>query len=60
VVREATRAGPSHFPVLVFDQFEEIVILDPMDWENQKTFFTELGKALADNPLRALFPMRED
>jgi hypothetical protein len=48
------------FLVLVFDQFEEILTLDPTDWEGQRTFFKEVGEALAGGSIWALFSMRED
>lgn len=42
-------------PVLVFDQLEEILTIDPADWENQMTFFRELGDVLR-GPVPALDP----
>jgi hypothetical protein len=48
------------FLVLVFDQFEEILTMDPTDWENQAVFFKEVGRTLAERPVWALFSMRED
>ena len=46
--------------LLVLDQFEDIVTLDPTDLEAKKEFFRQLGRAL-DHPRRwALFSMRED
>lgn len=47
-------------PVLVIDQLEEILTLDPTDWAAQETFFRELGAALADGSWWALLAMRED
>jgi hypothetical protein len=47
-------------PVLIFDQFEEILFLDPTDWDSQGVFFAELGEALQDNDIWVLFAMRED
>jgi hypothetical protein len=46
--------------VLIFDQFEEILTLNPADWDNQAVFFRELGTVLASKPVWALFSMRED
>jgi hypothetical protein len=46
--------------VLIFDQFEEILTLNPADWDNQGVFFQELGAVLAGSPIWALFSMRED
>jgi WD40 repeat protein len=46
--------------VLIFDQFEEILTLDPTDIAAKREFFGQLGAALR-NPRRwALFAMRED
>jgi hypothetical protein len=47
-------------PVLIFDQLEEVLVLDPTDWENQGVFFAELGAVLTDNLVWALLAMRED
>jgi hypothetical protein len=47
-------------PVLVFDQFEEILTLDPTDWVGQRDFFNQLGTVLADPKVWALLSMRED
>jgi len=60
VVEAATQPSAEHIPVLVFDQFEEILLLDPTDWDHQEMFFRELGEALADGYIWALFAMRED
>jgi hypothetical protein len=46
--------------VLVFDQFEEILTLDPTDQAAKAAFFGQLGTALAHRHLWALFAMRED
>jgi hypothetical protein len=48
------------FLVLVFDQFEEILQLDPTDWTGQAAFFKELGTALANPRIWMLVSMRED
>jgi hypothetical protein len=60
VIKLATQRPGVGFPVLIFDQFEEILVLEPGDWENQKTFFRELGLALNDGRLWALLSMREE
>ncbi len=60
VVEAAIPPSKSRIPVLVFDQFEEILVLDPTDWDNQEVFFAELGSVLAARPIWALFAMRED
>ena len=47
--------------VLIFDQFEEILSIDPIDLDAKRAFFEELGAALReDRGLWALFAMRED
>jgi len=46
--------------VLIFDQFEEVLTLNPADWDNQTVFFQEVGAALASRPIWALFSMREE
>jgi WD40 repeat protein len=47
--------------VLIFDQFEEILTVDPLRTETKRAFFLELGKLLQDNPrIWALFVIRED
>lgn len=46
--------------VLVLDQFEEVFTLDPTDAEGRLQFFSDLGDLLEDEPIWALFAMRED
>ena len=46
--------------VLIFDQFEEILNIDPTDQQSKAAFFAELGTALRNRKLWALFSMRED
>jgi WD40 repeat protein len=46
--------------VLIFDQFEEILTLDPTDKAAKETFFQQVGAALRDRGRWALFAMRED
>jgi WD40 repeat protein len=46
--------------VFIFDQFEEILSLDPTDGEVKIDFFTQVGRALRDQWRWALFAMRED
>ncbi len=54
--------GPvgSDYEVLVFDQFEEIITLDPIDHDQKAEFFRQIGEALRDRNRWALFVMRED
>jgi hypothetical protein len=46
--------------LLVFDQFEEILTVDPTDEDGRRAFFTDLGETLRDRGRWALFAMRED
>jgi hypothetical protein len=46
--------------VLIFDQFEEILTLDPIDRELKLEFFAQVGAALRDRRRWALFAMREE
>jgi len=46
--------------VLVFDQFEEILTIDPTDHECKAEFFDQVGSALRDRHRWALFAIRED
>ncbi|MBM3753860.1 MAG: ATP-binding protein [Acidobacteria bacterium] len=46
--------------LLVFDQFEEIVRLNPTDVDRQREFFRQLGELLSEPTVWALLVMRED
>ncbi len=46
--------------LLIFDQFEEILTLDPTDQAAKKEFFVQLGEALGERNVWALFSIRED
>jgi hypothetical protein len=46
--------------VLIIDQLEEILIIDPTDWDAKEAFFRELGELLQKQPVWALLSMRED
>jgi|SRR5271166_1616829 len=46
--------------LLILDQFEEILTLDPTDTDGQREFFDEVGQALEDTHRWALFAIRED
>jgi hypothetical protein len=52
--------GAADGVVLLFDQFEEILTVDPTDQDAKHAFFVQLGEALRDRRLWALFAMRED
>lgn len=46
--------------VLIFDQFEELLTVDPTDHPAKEAFFDEVGAALRNLDYWALFSMRED
>jgi hypothetical protein len=52
-------ASRGQLPLLVLDQLEEILTLDPTDWLVKEQFFQELGAVVADG-VWALLAMRED
>jgi hypothetical protein len=52
--------GDAKGHLLVFDQFEEIVTLDPTDRSGQAAFFEQVGSALEALDRWALFSIRED
>lgn len=60
VVRMVAPEAGTGIRALVLDQFEEILTLDPIDWENQKVFFQDLGRLLRSDDVWALLAMRED
>ena len=46
--------------VLIFDQFEEILTVDPTNLAAKYAFFAQVGAALRNRRRWALFSMRED
>jgi WD40 repeat protein len=46
--------------LLIFDQFEEIVTSDPLNYTAKEQFFKQVGSALRESNRWALFAMRED
>ncbi len=46
--------------VLVFDQFEEVLRVDPLHVEEKREFFRQAGELLQDPQIWALFVLRED
>jgi energy-coupling factor transporter ATP-binding protein EcfA2 len=46
--------------MIVVDQFEEIVRIDPTDIDGKREFFRQLGELLAEPSIWALFVLRED
>jgi hypothetical protein len=58
---EARLAAGGEEPwVLLLDQFEEILILDPTDCDVKEQFFDDLREVLDSGPWWVLFGMRED
>jgi WD40 repeat protein len=49
-----------HGDVLIFDQFEEVLTVDPSDRAGKLAFFEQVGEALRDRNRWALFAMREE
>jgi tetratricopeptide (TPR) repeat protein len=47
-------------PLILFDQFEEVLRLDPVDLPAKRIFFEQLGDMLRDPSIWALFILRED
>ena len=54
------RRSASENVVLIFDQFEEIVTVDPLALDAKRDFFTQLGQLLLRWEVWALFAIRED
>lgn len=50
----------SKSPLLVFDQFEEVLRIDAARSQPKREFFEQLGEALFDPSVWALFVIRED
>ena len=46
--------------LVIFDQFEEVLSLDPTDATAKRQFFAEVAEALQDRRWFAVFAMRED
>jgi hypothetical protein len=57
-MRERPQVEPYQF--VIFDQLEEVLTLNPADWDLQTAFFRQLGEALEDDRRWALLSMRED
>ncbi len=55
-----TQEDGSADDVLIFDQFEEVLTLDPTDTAAKQAFFAGLADALQDRRRWALFTLRED
>jgi WD40 repeat protein len=60
-LKQSAPAGEQRRPeILIFDQFEEILTLDPIDLAAKEELFRQVGVALRDPWRWALFAMRED
>lgn len=57
--RPRRRSAPGNV-VLIFDQFEEILTVDPLAWEARREFFVQLGALLQNPRVWAVFALRED
>ena len=51
---------PAPQTVLIFDQFEEVLTLNPADQPRKEQFFAEIGRVLRDRNRWAIFAMREE
>ncbi len=57
--RPRRRSAPKNV-ALLFDQFEEILTVDPLAVETKRQFFDQLGELLHNPRVWALFALRED
>jgi tetratricopeptide (TPR) repeat protein len=57
--RPRRRSAPGN-TVLIFDQFEEILTVDPAAFEARREFFIQLATLLQDPQIWAIFALRED
>ncbi len=58
--RHTQTGDRGEYVVLIFDQFEEILTVDPTDVAAKEAFFREIGQVLRDGQRWALFAMREE
>ena len=54
------RPGAPQYQLVIFDQLEEVLTLNPTDRDTQIDFFRQLGEALDDENRWALLSIRED
>jgi tetratricopeptide (TPR) repeat protein len=57
--RPRRRSAPRNV-VLIFDQFEEVLTVDPLALDAKREFFGQLSKLLQDPKIWAIFSIRED
>lgn len=57
---EEMGVAPDALQVLIFDQFEELLTLDPNDVAGKQAFCREIGKVLQVRSRFAIFSMREE
>jgi len=57
--RPRRRSAPGN-TVLIFDQFEEILTVDPTAFEARREFFAQLGELLQNPQIWVVFALRED
>jgi tetratricopeptide (TPR) repeat protein len=57
--RPRRRSAPKNL-ALIFDQFEEILTIDPVSIDAKHEFFTQLGQLLMNPHIWAIFALRED
>jgi tetratricopeptide (TPR) repeat protein len=60
VAARPRRRSAARNVVLIFDQFEEVLTVDPLALDAKREFFGQLGKLLQDPQLWAIFAIRED
>lgn len=58
--RNSNATDDSHARLLVIDQAEEIITIDPTARAQKQEFFNQLGEAARDRSLWLLFSLRED
>ncbi len=58
--QQHARLGEPNKLILIVDQFEEILTVDPVDQAAKAAFFAQVGAVLQDRHRWALFALRED
>ncbi len=60
LAKRPQQPGSPRSILLIFDQFEEILTIDPLDRKAKWEFFDQMGAMLRDPKVWALFVLRED